>query len=152
MRWVRRYFYSFLKADTAGRNRLLIELRVCFSLCFQLPSNRQKSKSLKENRKKNALKFGGNKIITYLCTIKTNDMPTVFNLFGYRFWFYGNDHTPIHIHVKKGGAVAKYNIMPISLVYNYGFKPSELKMIEAILEDNEEIIAQHWNIFFNNAK
>ena len=81
-----------------------------------------------------------------------HDMPTVFNLFGYRFWFYGNDHTPIHIHVKKGGAVAKYNILPISLVYNHGFKPSELKMIEAILEDNEEIIAQHWNMFFNNAK
>jgi len=36
-------------------------------------------------------------------------MPTVFTLLGFRFWFYGNDHTPIHIHVKKGGAVAKYN-------------------------------------------
>jgi len=35
---------------------------------------------------------------------KTKDMPTVFTLFGYRFWFYGNDHTPIHIHVKKGGS------------------------------------------------
>lgn len=71
---------------------------------------------------------------------------------GTGFWFYGNDHTPIHIHVKKGDAVAKYNILPISIVYNHGFKPSELKMIEAILEDNEEIIAQHWNTFFNNAK
>ena len=59
--------------------------------------------------KKKANMFGGNKIITYLCTIKMNDMPTVFNLFGYRFWFYGNDHTPIHIHVQKGGAVAKYS-------------------------------------------
>ena len=54
--------------------------------------------------------------------------------------------------VKKGGAMVKYNILPISLVYNHGFKPSELKMIEEILEDNEEIIAQHWNTFFNNAK
>ena len=44
------------------------------------------------------------------------------------------------VHIKKGGAVAKYNILPISLVYNHGFKPSELKMTEAILEDNEEII------------
>ena len=62
------------------------------------------------------------------------------------------DSGPLHIHVKKGGAMAKYNILPISLVYNHGFKPSELKMIEAILEDNEEVIAQHWNTFFNNAK
>ena len=79
-------------------------------------------------------------------------MPTVFRLFGYVFFFYGNDHTPIHIHVKRGGAMAKYNIFPISMVYNHGFKPSELKMIEAILEENEEVIAEHWNRFFNNTK
>lgn len=54
--------------------------------------------------------------------------------------------------MKKGDSVAKYNILPISLVYNHGFKTSELKMIESILEDNEEIIAKHWNTFFNNAK
>jgi hypothetical protein len=47
---------------------------------------------LKEKHKKNANKFGDNKIITYLCTIKMNDMPTAFNLFRYRFWLYGNDH------------------------------------------------------------
>jgi hypothetical protein len=36
---------------------------------------------------------------------------------------------------------------PVSIVYNHGFKPSELKMIEAILEENEEVIAEHWNRF-----
>ncbi|MBR1388275.1 MAG: DUF4160 domain-containing protein [Prevotella sp.] len=79
-------------------------------------------------------------------------MPTVFTLFGYRFWFYANDHTPIHIHVMRGGAKAKYDLFPVALVYNKGFKASELKMIEAIIEDNEEIIAEHWNTFFNNNK
>ena len=34
-------------------------------------------------------------------------MPTVLSLFGYRFWFYGNDHTPIHIHIKKGDAIGQ---------------------------------------------
>jgi hypothetical protein len=38
---------------------------------------------------------------------------------------------------------------PFSLVYNHGFKPSELKMTETILEDNEEMIAQHWNLFID---
>lgn len=78
-------------------------------------------------------------------------MPTVFSLLGYRFWFYANDHSPIHIHVRRGGAKAKYNLFPVSLEYNHGFKSSELKMIEHVIEDNEEIIAQHWNNFFNNA-
>lgn len=40
--------------------------------------------------------------------------------------------------------------MPVALVENNGFKPSELKMIESIIEDNEEVIAEHWNKYFNN--
>lgn len=79
-------------------------------------------------------------------------MPTIFTLFGYRFFFYANDHTPIHIHVTRGGASAKFNLFPVSLVYNYGFKSSELKMIESIIEENEENISNHWNTFFNNNK
>ena len=83
---------------------------------------------------------------------KTTPMPTIFTLFGYRFFFYANDHTPIHVHVTRGGAEAKFNLFPVSIVYNHGFKASELKMIESIIEENEENIANHWNIFFNNNK
>lgn len=79
-------------------------------------------------------------------------MPTIFIIFGYRFQFYSNDHTPIHVHVLKGGAKAKYNIFPVELVDNQGFKSQELKLIESIIEENVEIIAQHWNMFFNNNK
>ena len=80
------------------------------------------------------------------------DMPTIFTLFGYRFLFYSNDHTPMHVHVIKGGAKAKFNLFPVELVNNQGFKPTELKMIEAIIEENVETIAKHWNMFFNNNK
>ena len=83
---------------------------------------------------------------------KTTLMPTIFTLFGYRFFFYANDHTPIHVHVTRGGAEAKFNLFPVSIVYNHGFKASELKMIESIIEENEENIANHWNTFFNNNK
>jgi hypothetical protein len=80
------------------------------------------------------------------------DMPTIFQIFGYRFQFYANDHTPIHVHVLKGGAKAKYKIFPLELVKNQGFKPSELKLIEAVIEENVEVIAMHRNMFFNNTK
>ena len=79
-------------------------------------------------------------------------MPTIFILFGYRFLFYANDHTPIHVHVVKDGSKAKYNLFPVELVENYGFKKQEIKMIEAIIEENVETIAKHWNMFFNNNK
>ena len=63
--------------------------------------------------------------------------------------FYANDHEPIHVHVHKGGAKAKFEILPVKLVKNQGFKVAELKMIESIIEENQEIIAEHRNRFFN---
>ncbi len=83
---------------------------------------------------------------------KQTAMPTIFVLFGYRFLFYANDHSPIHVHVMKDRNKAKYNIFPVELVENSGFKKQELRLIEAIIEENVETIAQHWNMFFNNNK
>ena len=67
-------------------------------------------------------------------------MPTIFYFFGFRFMFYANDHWPIHVHVVKGNISAKFTIFPVSLIENNGLKPTELKM---------EVIAEHWNRFFN---
>jgi hypothetical protein len=40
-------------------------------------------------------------------------MPTVFEAYGYRFFFYSNENNePIHIHVSKAGAEAKYWMIP----------------------------------------
>lgn len=66
--------------------------------------------------------------------------------------FYANDHEPIHVHVIKGRQKAKFSIFPVQLVENHGLKKSELKMVETIIEENEEIIAEHWNKFFNQYK
>ena len=37
-------------------------------------------------------------------------MPQLFTLFGLRFMFYSNDHEPIHVHVVKGGAEARFQV------------------------------------------
>lgn len=79
-------------------------------------------------------------------------MPTIFILFGFRFMFYANDHEPIHVHVVKGDAAAKFTLFPVALVKNKGLKPSEIKLVEALIEENQEIIAEHWNKFFNKTK
>jgi hypothetical protein len=77
-------------------------------------------------------------------------MPTIFIFLGFKFSFFSNDHEPIHIHVTKGGSHAKFNILPdVKLDKNDGFKKSELKMIEALIEENKEIIIERWNNFFN---
>ena len=56
-------------------------------------------------------------------------MPTLFILLGFRFFFWSNDHEPVHVHISKGDAEAKYNVHDLELVENFGFKKSELKMI-----------------------
>jgi hypothetical protein len=63
--------------------------------------------------------------------------------------FYSDDHEPIHIHVIKDGHEAKYNINPLEMVYNHGFKKNEIALIESIIMENEEIIASRWRNFFN---
>jgi hypothetical protein len=79
-------------------------------------------------------------------------MPTIFILFGFRFMFYANDHEPIHVHVVKGNIKAKFTLFPVELVDNHGLKPAEIKMAEAVIEENKEVILEHWNKFFNKMK
>lgn len=45
-------------------------------------------------------------------------MPTIFEIFGLRFFFFSEDHNPIHVHVVKGDDDAKIEIEPeIKLIY-----------------------------------
>ncbi len=76
-------------------------------------------------------------------------MPTIFILFGFIFKFYSDDHEPIHVHVEKDGHEAKYNVEPeVTQVYNHGFKKSEIKMIESVIEENVEVIIDRWKTYF----
>ncbi len=71
-------------------------------------------------------------------------MPTLFIIFGYRFFFWSNEHDPIHVHVSKGDSEVKYNVESVILVENFGFKKNELRMIESLIEENKEIIIERW--------
>ncbi|MBS9768740.1 MAG: DUF4160 domain-containing protein [Flavobacteriaceae bacterium] len=37
-------------------------------------------------------------------------MPKLFEIFGFSFFFYSNEHLPIHIHIIKGDAEAKFEL------------------------------------------
>jgi len=77
-------------------------------------------------------------------------MPTVFKFFGMQFYFWSNEHAPVHIHVKKGRCLAKFVIEPdIELIENKGFKPQELRLAENIIEENKEVIVTNWKNYFN---
>jgi len=79
-------------------------------------------------------------------------MPTLFDLFGFKFLFYSNEHNPIHVHVKRGNAKAKFQLFPVLLMENEGMKPSEIRMAERVIREKQEYIAEKWNEYFNKGK
>ncbi len=77
-------------------------------------------------------------------------MPTVLHINGYRFFFYSNDHLPIHIHIEKDNKTAKFNLNPIELVYSRRYKASEIFEIRKLVELNVEFLIKKWNEYFDN--
>ncbi|SCD20265.1 hypothetical protein PSM36_1443 [Proteiniphilum saccharofermentans] len=74
-------------------------------------------------------------------------MPTLFIIFGLRFYFYADEHLPIHIHIENGDGRAKINIDPIKTVYNKGIKPQDIKKAIRIIETYQDEIIEKWNEF-----
>ncbi len=79
-------------------------------------------------------------------------MPTVFTYKGYRFFFYsneGNPLEPLHIHVRKGGAVVKFWLEPDFVIGDsFGLASHELKeLLEAAIK-NKELIRRTWDEHF----
>ena len=56
-------------------------------------------------------------------------MPTLLRIFGLRFFFYLDEHQPIHVHVECNGKLAKIELEPeVTIVYNHGLKEQEMRM------------------------
>jgi len=62
-------------------------------------------------------------------------MPTLLNVFGLRFYFYSDEHEPIHVHVENADGRAKIDMLPtIRVVENRNIKPQDLKKAVATVE------------------
>ena len=78
-------------------------------------------------------------------------MPTLFYYLGLKFYFYANDHLPIHVHVGIENAEARYQVSPeIKLIENRGLKPRELRLAEIAIDENREVIISRWEEFFKD--
>lgn len=77
-------------------------------------------------------------------------MPTILRSNGYRFFFYVNDHSPMHIHIEKDNKTAKFNLDPLELIRSRKFNTSEIREIRKLVANNKEVFKQKWNAYFNN--
>ena len=76
-------------------------------------------------------------------------MPTVLILRGFRFFFVSLDRgEPVHIHVEKDDAYAKFWIKPIRMAKSKGFSATELARIRAMIEKHHKLFERRWYEFF----
>ena len=78
--------------------------------------------------------------------------PTVLQSGPYRFFFFSSDRNePTHVHVKRDRKLAKFWLSPIRMEYNYGFTPTELNRITAIVREHEAELLKAWHDYFNRS-
>ena len=62
-----------------------------------------------------------------------------------RFYFFANEHLPIHVHLENADGLAKIALEPeIKLVENNGIKPKDIKRAMSIVEQYREEFIEKW--------
>jgi Domain of unknown function (DUF4160) len=77
-------------------------------------------------------------------------MPKIFEKNGYEFFFYSNEHRPIHVHVRYGSGEAVFEVeQRVELRESQGLKVRELAKAEELATENRELIVRKWHEHIN---
>lgn len=77
-------------------------------------------------------------------------MPTLLNIFGLRFYFYLDEHLPIHVHISNGGQKAKIALEPeVGIIYNHGLKEKEIKKALDTCRTYKDNFIKEWHKRFD---
>jgi hypothetical protein len=77
-------------------------------------------------------------------------MPKIFERDGYSFFFYSNEHRPIHVHIRYGGGEAVFDVeQRVELRESQGLKVRELAKAEKLAAEHRELIIQKWHEHIN---
>jgi hypothetical protein len=76
-------------------------------------------------------------------------VPTILRIGPYRFFFYSNENNePVHIHVQRERALAKFWLNPVVLASSTGFPAQELTKLSRLVQENAATFTEAWNEFF----
>ena len=77
-------------------------------------------------------------------------MPKVLEKDGFVFFFYSNDHDPIHLHVRRGGGEAVFDLdNGVELRESQGMKLSDIAKAEAIATEYKQLMIKKWHEHLN---
>jgi len=74
-------------------------------------------------------------------------MPVLLIKNGFKFFFYANEHDPMHIHIEKGDEYAKVNLSTMTVVKSF-MKPASLKKALIICRQYQGEFQEKWNEYF----
>ena len=78
-------------------------------------------------------------------------MPVVLRVGPYRFYFFSNENQDTaeapHVHVDSGNGYAEFWLLPVRLRYVAGYNRPEVRRIERILVEHEQLIVGKWHEF-----
>jgi len=76
-------------------------------------------------------------------------VPTVLRVGPYRCFFYASDEPePPHVHVRRDDDVVKFWLQPVRVQGNTGFRRTELRSIQRLVEEHEVELLEAWNEYF----
>jgi hypothetical protein len=80
-------------------------------------------------------------------------MPVILRYKGYTFFFFsneGNPREPLHVHVRRADASAKFWMEPhVCVAESYGLNGQELNELAKVVADNHQLIERTWHEFFS---
>jgi hypothetical protein len=77
-------------------------------------------------------------------------MPSLFEKDGYRFFFYSNEHRPIHVHVRRGSGEAVFDVEErVELRESQRLKVQELARAEELAQEHRQLIIQKWHEYLD---
>jgi len=79
-------------------------------------------------------------------------MPTVLRVGPYRFYFYSHEpNEPAHVHIDRDNSTAKFWLEPVILATNIGLSAKELRKLQVIVQENQEVLLEAWNGYFGDS-
>lgn len=75
-------------------------------------------------------------------------MPLILLINHIRFYFFSNEHEPIHIHVTHAGRSCRVEIGTHKVTQIKGFNEREINKVIKLVKEHEDIFIQKWEEYF----
>lgn len=76
-------------------------------------------------------------------------MPTLLRVFGFKFFFYANDHAPAHVPILKGERWTKIEIQSLEVIQS-SLKQRELTQAIELTQKHQIEFMEKWNEWFKS--